>query len=152
MDCATVDTGSDLDPVSPAYAKSRTYNIKPAFEQVEFSEYSVGCTNGVINITFVVGSINSLGFHSCREPINLDLFAVDNINADKHTIDTLGFLSLQNTSLIPSIPRLGESDLNSIRHLRGSELGIARLWKKAKRNSDNNMSGSCGKPPKRESL
>ncbi|KAI7759430.1 hypothetical protein LZL87_013697 [Fusarium oxysporum] len=58
-----MDIGSDLDLVNTAFAKPRAYDVEPAFEQVEFADYSAGCTYGLIKISFVVGNANSLGFH-----------------------------------------------------------------------------------------
>ncbi|KAJ4183957.1 hypothetical protein NW755_009498 [Fusarium falciforme] len=132
--CATVDTGSDLDLVSPSFAKARAYKIEPAYEQVEFADCSVGCTSGVIKTSLVVGNVNSLGFHPRGEPIELELHVLDDLNADilvgQDTADTLDVFNLHNESLIPSMPRLGESDLNIIRHIGRLEQGAANLWKK----------------------
>ncbi|KAJ4160271.1 hypothetical protein NW754_003397 [Fusarium falciforme] len=147
--CATVDTGSDLDLVSPAFAKSRAYKIEPAYEQVEFADCSVGCTSGVIKTSFVVGNANSLGFYPRGEPIDLELFVLDNLNADilvgQDTVDALDVFNLHSESLIPSMPRLGESDLNIIRHIGSLEKGVANLWNKVKRNLGGNPSGSSGR-------
>jgi hypothetical protein len=99
-----------LDLVSPVFANPRAYKIQPAYEQDEFAECRVGCTSGVIKALFVVGNVSSLGFHPCEEPIDLDLFVMDNLNSDilvgQGTTDTLGFFNFHNKSLIPSILRL----------------------------------------------
>jgi hypothetical protein len=56
---------------------------------------------------------------------------MDNLNADilvsRDTIDTLDVFSLHNESLIPSIPRLGVSDLNIIRHIGSFQQGVTTL-------------------------
>lgn len=146
--CATVDTGSDLDLVSPAFAKARAYKIEPAYEQLEFADCSVGYTSGVIRTSLVVGNVNDLGFHPRGEPIDLELFVLDNLNADilvgQDTVDTLDVFNLHSESLIPSMPRLGESDLNIIRHIGRLEKSVANLWNKVKRNLGGNSSGSLG--------
>ncbi|RSL98897.1 hypothetical protein CDV31_012418 [Fusarium ambrosium] len=135
--CATVDTGSDLDLVSPKFANSRDFMIEPAFEQVEFADCSIGCTSGVIRTLFTVGNVNSLGFHPRGESIDLDLFVLDNLNADilvgQDTADMLDVFNLHHESLIPSIPRLGESELNIIRHIGRFEQGVLGLWKKVRK-------------------
>lgn len=143
--CATVDTGSDLDFVSSAFAKSRAYKIEPAFEQVEFADCSVGYTSGVMKVPFVVGNMSDLGFHARGEPLKLDLFVLDNLNADilvgQDTIEELDIFNLHNESLIPSIPQIGESDINIIRHIGSIEQGAAMLWKKMKSKLGNSTSG-----------
>lgn len=147
--CATVDTGSDLDLVNPAFVKARGYKIEPAFEQLEFADCSVGYTSGVVKTSFVVGSVNPLGFRPRGETIDLELFVLDSLNADilvgQDTVDTLDIFNLHNESLIPSMPRLGESDINIIRHIGRLEQGTANLWKKIKSTLGGNPSGSSGK-------
>ncbi|KPM44906.1 hypothetical protein AK830_g1642 [Neonectria ditissima] len=144
--CATVDTGSDLDLVSSVFAKSRAFKIDPASEQVEFADCSVGHTTGVVNSSFVVGNVNSLGFHPRGKAIDLDLFVLDNLNADilvgQDTIETLDIFNLHDESLIPSIVRLGESEVNIIRHIGRLEQGVTKLWKKFKRGFSTNPSDS----------
>ncbi|RTE84830.1 hypothetical protein BHE90_000609 [Fusarium euwallaceae] len=138
--CATVDTGSDLDLVSPKFANSRDFMIEPAFEQVEFADCSVGCTSGVIKTLFTVG------FHPRGESIDLDLFVLDNLNADilvgQDTADMLDVFNLHHESLIPSIPQLGESELNIIRHIGRFEQGVLGLWKKVRKAMGGNQPGS----------
>ncbi|KAM6532833.1 hypothetical protein FALCPG4_005882 [Fusarium falciforme] len=144
--CATVDTGSDMDLVSPAFAKARAYKIEPAYEQLQFADCSVGCTSGVIKTSLTVGNVNDVGFHPRGEPIDLELFVLDNLNADilvgQDTVDMLDVFNLHSESLIPSMPRLGESDINIIRHIGSLEKGVANLWNKVKRNLGGNSSGS----------
>jgi hypothetical protein len=69
--CATVGTESDLDLISPSFAEPRDYKIEPAFEPVEFTDRSVGCTSSVIKTSFVVGNINTLGFHRAGNQLTL---------------------------------------------------------------------------------
>ncbi|EHK50254.1 hypothetical protein TRIATDRAFT_314457 [Trichoderma atroviride IMI 206040] len=142
--CATVDTGSDLDLVSPAFAKSRAYKIEPGVEKVEFADRSVGYTAGVINTSFVVGRMSASEFHPCGEAIDIDLFVLDNLTADiiigQDTIEELEVFNLHNDSLIPSIPRLRESDINIIRHIGSIEKGATTIWKKIKDSFTNSTS------------
>lgn len=146
--CATVDTGSDLDLVSPAFAKSRTYKIEPEVGKVEFADCSVGYTVGVIKTSFVVGSMSASRFHARGEAIDLDLFVLDNLTADiligQGTIEELDIFNLHNESLIPNIPRLGESDINIIRYIGSIERGATTLWKKFKNKFDTDTSGTSG--------
>lgn len=98
--CATVDTGSDLDLVSPAFAKSRFYKIEPRIEKVEFADCSVGYTLGVVKTSFVVGSMSASEFHPRGEAIELDLFVLDNVTSDiligQDTIEELDIFNLHN--------------------------------------------------------
>ncbi|KAM0512462.1 hypothetical protein ACHAPE_008785 [Trichoderma viride] len=146
--CATVDTGSDLDLVSPAFAESRAYKIEPEVEKVEFADCSVGYTLGVVKTSFVVGSMSASEFHPRGEAIELDLFVLDNLTSDiligQDTIDGLDIFNLHNESLIPSIPRPGESDINIIRHIGSIERRATTLWKKIKDKVNTSTSGVSG--------
>lgn len=144
--CATVDTGSDLDLVSLAFAKARAYKIERGYEQIEFADRSVGFTSGVIKTSLAVGNVNDLGFHPRGEPIELELHVLEDLNADilvgQDTVDVLDVFNLHSESLIPSMSRLGESDINIIRHIGSLEKGVINLWDKVKRNLGGNSSGT----------
>ncbi|KAI8724119.1 ATP-dependent RNA helicase MAK5 [Fusarium sp. LHS14.1] len=142
--CATVDTGSDLDLVSPAFAEARAYTIEPAYEQLEFADCSVGYTSGVIKTSLAVGNVNYLGFHPRGEPIELEFHVLEDLNADilvgQDTVNVLDVFNLHSESLIPSMSRLGESDINIIRHVGSLEKGVTNLWDKFKRKFGGNSS------------
>lgn len=146
--CATVDTGSDLDLISPAFAKSRAYKIEPKVEKLEFADCSVGYTAGVVNTSFIVGSMSASEFHPRGEATKLHLFVLDNLTADiligQDTIDELDIFHLHKDSLIPNILRLGESHINIIRHIGSIERGATTLWKKAKAKFNDSTSGTYG--------
>lgn len=147
--CATVDTGSDLDLVSPQFAASRAYKVEPAHELVEFADCSVGYISGVITTSFIVGNMGALGFNSRGEARDLDLFVLDNLNADiligQDTVDKLDVFNVHRESLIPSMSRLGESDLNIIRHIGSFEQGASTFLKKIKGRLGGDSSVSSGK-------
>lgn len=151
--CAIVDTGSDLDCISPAFAKSRAYQIEPWIEKVQFADCSVGYTAGVVQTSFTVGSMSGSEFHSRGEVIDLDLVVLDNLTADiligQDTIEELDVFNLHNESLVPNIPRLGEPDINIIRHIGSLERGATTLWKTVKDKFNTSVSGASGEYLKR---
>ncbi|KAM5344700.1 hypothetical protein ACJ41O_010562 [Fusarium nematophilum] len=147
--CATVDTGSDLDLVSPGFAKSRAYTVEPAHEQLEFADCSVGYTSGVTRTSFSVGDMTPFGFRARGQAIDLELFVLDSLNADilvgQDTVTELDIFNTHGDSFIPSIPRLGESDVNIIRHIGKLERGASRLWGKLKESVGGSSSNISGK-------
>ncbi|KAH6880394.1 hypothetical protein B0T10DRAFT_412037 [Thelonectria olida] len=139
LGCATADTGSDLDLVSPQFAKPRAFNVRSAKEELEFADGSIGWTSGVIQTSFSVGSISDLeGFLPRGQSVDLDLYVLENLNADiilgQDTIDELDIFGSHTGSFIPSIPRLGESDVNIIRHIGSAERLAKKIWGKLKKN------------------
>ncbi|KAJ8129411.1 hypothetical protein O1611_g4221 [Lasiodiplodia mahajangana] len=135
--CASADTGSDLDLVSLEFARSRAFNIEPAYEQLEFADCSVGHTLGIINASFSVGNLSGVaGFLPRGDVVDLEFYVLEDLNADilvgQDTIDELDIFSLHTESFIPSIPKLGESDVNIIRHIGTLERLASKIGNKIK--------------------
>ncbi|KAB5572029.1 hypothetical protein GE09DRAFT_1268445 [Coniochaeta sp. 2T2.1] len=135
--CARPDTGSDLDLVSRTFANSRGFAIEPAFEQLEFADCSIGYTSGLVRGTFSVGDFSDVrGFLPRGEAIDLEFYVLDSLNSDillgQDTIDELGIFSSHVQSFIPSLPCLGESDVNIIRHIGKLERSVSEKLKKLK--------------------
>ncbi|KAH6889367.1 hypothetical protein B0T10DRAFT_487861 [Thelonectria olida] len=135
--CATADTGSDLDLISPDFAKSRAFEVHPAYERLEFADGSTGWTSGMISSSLSIGNIDDArGFQRRGWSIPRSLYVLENLNADiilgQDTIKELDIFRLHAESFIPSMPRFGESSLNIIRHIGGAERRASRLWSKLK--------------------
>ncbi|OIW31970.1 hypothetical protein CONLIGDRAFT_629660 [Coniochaeta ligniaria NRRL 30616] len=133
--CAITDTGSDLDLVSPEFARSRAFNIEPAHEELEFADCSIGHTSGIIKASFSVGDFSDLeGFLPRGEAIDLEFYLLDDLHADillgQGTIEELNIFGLHAESFIPSISRLGESDVSIIRHIGRLERFVSKSWNK----------------------
>ncbi|KAI0439364.1 hypothetical protein F4803DRAFT_554140 [Xylaria telfairii] len=142
--CANADTGSDLDLVSLEFARSRAFNIEPAYEQLEFADCTVGYTSGVITASFSVGNVSGVeGFLPRGNVVDLEFYVLEDLNADilvgQDTIDNLDIFSLHTESFIPSIPKLGESDVNIIRHIGTLERLASKIVNKMK---DKTQSGT----------
>ncbi|KAH7001150.1 hypothetical protein EDB80DRAFT_879254 [Ilyonectria destructans] len=143
--CATADTGSDLDLVSPEFARSRAFSIQPAIEKLEFADCSVGYTSGFISDAFSVGNVSDVeGFLPRGESMELRLHVLENLTSDillgQETINDLDIFRSHTDSFIPSIPRVGESDVNIIRHIGtlerlASKIGSVIKDKTRKKNS-----------------
>ena len=81
--CAVADTGSDLDLVSPEFARSRAFNIQPACEELQFADCSFGYTSGIIRTSFSIGNLgDGTGFLPRGNVVSLEFFVLDSLNAD----------------------------------------------------------------------
>lgn len=135
--CAMPDTGSDLNLVNPEFARTRAFHIEPAYEKLEFADCSTGYTSGVIRASFSVGDFSDLeGFLPRAEVGELEFYILDNLNADiimgQDIIDDLDVFGSHAQSFIPSIPRIGESDVNIIRHIGRVERFVSKTWDRLK--------------------
>lgn len=131
--CATADTGSDLDIVSPEFAASRAFEVEDSCVELEFADGSKGYTMGMIKAAFSIGRVSDVeGFIPRSQETTLELFVLENLNADilvgMDTIEHLQTFSVHEDSFIPAIPRLGQSDLNIIRYIGAVERSISRTW------------------------
>lgn len=131
--CATADTGSDMDFVSLDFVASRAFNVEESFMEVEFADGSKTYITGVIKTNFSIGSVGDVeGFIPRTQEMALELFVLNNLNADiivgADTIQKLQAFSGHDDCFIPSMPRLGESDLNIIRYIGAVERGMFRAW------------------------
>lgn len=137
---ASPDTGSDLDLVSPDFARSRAFNILPAQETLQFADCTIGYTSGVIHAAFSVGQLDDCqGFIPKGGALVLEFHVLDNLTTDillgQETIEALDIFNEHADSMIPSIPSLGQSDVNIIRHIGAFEAVCSRTWSKL-RNKD----------------
>lgn len=130
--CATADTGSDLDLISPDFATSRSFTVEESCVEIEFADGSTGYTFGLVKTVFSIGRvIDEEGFVRRSEEMALELFILENLNADilvgADTIQDLQAFSGSEDCFIPVMPRLGESDLNVIRYIGAMERGLSRV-------------------------
>ncbi|KAI1170120.1 hypothetical protein F4777DRAFT_595490 [Nemania sp. FL0916] len=135
--CASADTGSDLDLISLGFARSRAFNIEPGLEQLEFADCSLGYTSGVIKASFSVGNLSDVnGFSPYGGVVDLEFYILEGLNTDilvgQDTIDELDVFSLHTEFFIPSISKLGESDVNIIRHIGTVERFASNFMNKVK--------------------
>lgn len=131
--CATADTGSELDLVSPEFAASRAFDVEDMCVELEFADRSTGYTMGMIKTAFSIGHASDIQeFIPRSEEISLEFFILDNLNADilvgTDTIQDLQAFSSHEDCFIPAIPRLGQSDLNIIRYIGAVERGFSKAW------------------------
>lgn len=131
--CATADTGSDLDLVSPKFVDRRAFDVEDLCVELEFADGSTGYTMGMIKTSFSIGRVSDVeGFIPRSEELPLELFILDNLNADilvgTDTIQDLQAFSSHEDCFIPAMPCRGESDLNIIRYIGAVEKGLARAW------------------------
>ncbi|KAH7324250.1 hypothetical protein B0I35DRAFT_423796 [Stachybotrys elegans] len=135
--CANIDTGSDLDFVSPQFAQSRGFAVTPEFAELEFADSSKGYTLGVTKAPLCIGNLDSLDkFIPSDSSIDLEFYVLENLNADillgLDTIEELKIFELHTDLFVPSLPRLGESDINIIRHIGNVERKTSWLFQRFK--------------------
>ncbi|KAI1402247.1 hypothetical protein F4819DRAFT_455526 [Hypoxylon fuscum] len=115
---ANVDTGSDLDFVSEAYARARGFHIEESSILVMFADGSTGLTCGVIRTAFAVRATGDVKGESL---IDIDFFVLAGLSSDvligQDTIEKLNIFTVYSDSFVPSIPRSGEPDINIIRYI-----------------------------------
>lgn len=154
--CATADTGSDMNLVSPDFAASRSFNVEESFVEVEFADGSTGYTTGVIKTDFSIGSVGDVeGFIPRTQEVALELFVLKNLNADilvgADAVQELQAFSSHDDCFILSMPCLGESDLNIIRYIGAVERGMFRAWEFLKDSlipSEKKQAGTKSMPPR----
>ncbi|KAL7929793.1 hypothetical protein V8C35DRAFT_314336 [Trichoderma chlorosporum] len=128
--CANADTGSDLDLVSPQFAKQRGFNIEPGSEKLEFADGSFGYTSGVISASFTVGNVDDVrGFIPRGEILDLDFCVLDSLTSDilvgQETLESLDMFNQHYDSFIDSLPpQPGQSECNIIRHIGTIESSV----------------------------
>lgn len=135
--CANVDTGSDLDLVSPKFVKQRGLNVRGGVEILEFADGSTGRTSGNVEARFEIGKVDYLGFTLREIPIpDREFFVLDNLTSDilvgQDTLEHLDVISHNSDLLIDSIPQPGLSDCNIIRHIGSAERAVKSALKTIK--------------------
>lgn len=131
--CLTADTGSDLDLVSLDFAASGAFDVMDSCVEFEFADGSTGYTMGIINTVFSIGSVSDVeGYIPRSKEVSLELFVLDNLNADvlacTDTLQDLQAFSGHTDCFMPTMSRLGESDLNIIRSIGTVEKRLSRAW------------------------
>ncbi|KAK3387543.1 hypothetical protein B0H63DRAFT_159574 [Podospora didyma] len=120
--CASTDTGSDLDLVSPRFVASRDLHIEPVIHQIQFADGSYGLTEGRVSGSFSVGHYDEVsGFTSRGEPTEIVFYLLDNLTSDillgEDTVVDLDIFNRHSDSFLPSLPEVGMSELNIIRYI-----------------------------------
>lgn len=131
--CATADTGSDLDLVSPDFAASRAFDVEGLCVEFEFADGSTGYTIGMIKTSFCIGRVSDVeGFVPKSKEVSLELFLLNNLNADillgTDTTQDLQAFSGHEDCFIPAMSSLGQSELNILRYIGAVERGFSREW------------------------
>lgn len=148
---AAVDTGSDLDLVSPQFAREKGFQVEPIFEELQFADGSTGTTSGVFEVSFAIGNVDSSEVFRPREEtiIGIDFFVLDGISSDviigEDTLQELGVLDQHKDLFVPLPQHHGQSDCNPIRLIGRKEgrLGtIMELARAAFRSKDRNETGT----------
>ncbi|KEZ45915.1 hypothetical protein SAPIO_CDS1297 [Scedosporium apiospermum] len=126
VSCARVDSGSDLDLVSPEFVRAREFTVHPVREKLQFADGSIGFTSGVIEATFSVGDVGGvMEFLPRSEELSLQLHILESLTVDVlvglDTIEELDIYGQHASSFIQRMPQPGESDLCVIRHIGSVE-------------------------------
>lgn len=148
---ASPDTGSDLDLVSPDFARARSFDILEAKEELQFADCSIGYTSGVIQAAFSVGHLDDCaGFKPKGITQMLEFHVLDNLTADillgQETIESLDIFNLHADLIIPSIGELGQSDVNIIRHIGAFEAFCSKTLSKLRNRGKDETSTAASDP------
>lgn len=136
--CANADTGSDLDLVSPEFARQRGFTVQTGAERLEFADGSIGSTSGLMQASFAIGNVDAVrGFVPRGGALNLDFYVLDGLTSDiligQGTLDELGDAFQQHgDSFINSMPPTGLSDCHIIRHIGSVESAIKSALRSVK--------------------
>ncbi|KAM7204000.1 hypothetical protein V8F33_001971 [Rhypophila sp. PSN 637] len=130
--CANADTGSDLDLISPDFAKSRAMKIEPATEKLQFADGSISYTSGIVETSFSVGVVDTVrGFVQSGQTLNLDFFVLESLSSDilvgQDTLEELSVFIKHTQCLLSVAPSLGRSDCNIIRHIGSIETKLSKM-------------------------
>lgn len=130
--CANADTGSDLDLISPEFAKQRSLLIHDDAVRVEFADGSTALTSGFVDTTFSIGSVQDLkGFIPTGDTLELPFFVLEGLTSDilvgQGTLEELGVMDKQNDVFINCPPTFGLSDCAIIRYIGKAEGIIGRI-------------------------
>ncbi|KAM7213888.1 hypothetical protein V8F06_010707 [Rhypophila decipiens] len=130
--CANADTGSDLDLISPDFAKSRAMKIESTTEKLQFADGSISYTSGIVKTSFAVGVVDTVrGFVQSGETLNLAFFVLDSLTSDvlvgQDTLEELKVFMEHGQSLLSIAPSLGLSDCNIIRHIGSIETKLSKV-------------------------
>ena len=137
---ATADTGSDLDLVSPEFAKSKGFEIEPAYEKVQFADGSYGVTCGVIPSIFAIGrqdAANNDVFMQKGASIQRDFYVLESLTSEILVgLDTLEKLRVYDScsdSLVRRMSVLSFADANIIRYIGTVEYLVKEASRKMKK-------------------
>ncbi|KAK0657803.1 hypothetical protein B0T16DRAFT_402570 [Cercophora newfieldiana] len=136
--CATADTGSDMDLVSPQFVQQRGLKVRDGdIELLEFADGSTGETRGSIDISFAIGNVHDVhGFVPRGNVLDLEFFVLDNLTSDilvgRDTLEELKVPSENGDLIIDSMPPPGLSDCNIIRHIGTVESTVKSALKRIK--------------------
>jgi hypothetical protein len=129
--CASADTGSDVDLISPQFATSRALNIVPETHRLEFADGSFGYTSGLYTASFSIGNFHDVsGFIPRGDASKVTFLVLENLTSDillgQDLIQDTKVFQKHLESFIPSVPQLGMSDLNIIRYIGKVERKLGR--------------------------
>jgi len=136
--CANVDTGSDMDLVSPQFVRQRGLKVWDGdVELLKFADGSTGETCGSIDISFAIGTVHDVhGFVSRGNALDLEFFILDDLTSDilvgRDTLEKLKVPNENSDLIIDSMPLSFLSDCNIIRHIGTVERGVKSALRRIK--------------------
>ncbi|TPX08263.1 uncharacterized protein E0L32_001841 [Thyridium curvatum] len=127
--CANADTGSDVDLISPAFAKQRGLQVFEEELVLEFADGSTAYTSGSVKASFAIGEVDSVrGFIPRGNPIEVEFFVLDTLSFDilvgQDTLEELEVLHKHDDLFVNGIPEPGLSDCNFIRYIGKLESAV----------------------------
>lgn len=141
--CANVDSGSDLDLINPAFARSRALHIIPGEEEIMFADGSLAYTSGSVVAQFSIVQVDSndaRGIITRSEIVSLEFFVLEDLSADvligHDTIRDFDVFNMCADCLVPTIRTTGEPDMNVVMHLRTVQRAVSGALGRVRRSSN----------------
>jgi hypothetical protein len=134
---AVVDSGSEVDLVSPQFVQDRDFEVHPVEEVIELADGSVVVSYGFIRTTVSIGThFDSMHAPMSKVARSIDLFLLESLNHDvilgEYTLDQLFVFTDNQHALVLASDAKATMELNRIRDL--GPLDRALSWFKNKLN------------------
>lgn len=132
--CASVDSGSDLDLINPEFVRSRAMHIVPSEEELMFADGSLARTSGAVVAPFSIVEVDRedvRGVVRRSNVVDIEFFVLESLSADvlvgHDTIREFDVFNAYDDCLVPSLGRIGESDINVVIHLRSAQQSVSKV-------------------------
>jgi len=119
---ATPDSGSDIDLISPSFARERGLEVYPGEEIVELADGSMSVTTGFVRTKLSIPSVEmSSSVIALKNNVTVDFFLLHSLTHDllvgEHSLEELRVFTDHQHALTCTPPNSRPLGLNRIRHL-----------------------------------
>ena len=117
---AIPDSGSEIDLVSPQFARARGFQIHPDYQPIELADGSIVISSGFIRTNLSIGThFDSMHAPRSKVAIAIDFLVLEGLNHDvivgEHHLEELRVFTENKHALILSTNKAATQELNRIR-------------------------------------